>query len=160
MLLGGQRLFGKGGSFCKGDRLCMSFRVSHGTFCPRTPTTQISQLFGQGCGYIPLSELCSLQDSSHGCGVLVGAPSPGQLLSGEELGLLPQPLRRCQQWWGTGMRCCRARLGTGCGWRFSATAEMSWAVSARLCARGEAGGLCHAGLSPFPGGCAASHTGS
>lgn len=83
MLLGGQRLFGNGGSFCKGDRLCMSFSVSHGTFCPGTPTTQIPQSSGQGCGYTPLSELCSLQDSSHGCGVLVQASSPGHLLAGQ-----------------------------------------------------------------------------
>lgn len=46
---------------------------------------------------------------------------------------------------GTGTGHCEDRSGTGCGRRFSATAEMSWVVSASLahaCSEGE--GLCRA----------------
>lgn len=98
---------------------------------------------------------------AHGRDVFVQASSPDRLLAGQELGLLHQPLRRCQQRWGTGMGCCRDRLGTGCGRGFSTTAEVSWAVSAQLPhAWSKAGVLCHAGLSLFLGGYAASRTGS
>lgn len=44
---------------------------------------------------------------------------------------------------GTGTGHCEDRSGTGCGRRFSATAEMSWVVSlAHACSEGE--GLCRA----------------
>lgn len=83
------------------------------------------------------------------------------ILSGILSGLLSWPLQRCQQQWGTRTGHYEDRSGTGCGRRFSTAAEMSWVVSAPLPhARSEGEGLCHARISPVPGGFTASCSGS